>query len=111
MNQSQGSFSIFEFFSVVEKGQFVDEVRLCIIVWGILNARNNFIFHHLMSIIDVLCAWEKFACRCFEIILVEDYQIFTIALPANSQLMLVDGVFVHFDDALREGKVTIRVSN
>lgn len=43
------------------------------------------------------------------VILTKDDKIFTFALPANSKLMLVVGVFFHFDSALREGKATIEV--
>lgn len=43
------------------------------------------------------------------VILAADDWIFTSALPANSQLMLGDDVFVHFDGALREGKGTVGV--
>lgn len=75
-----------------------------------MNARNNFIFHHLVPIVDAVCAWvDKLRVNILGVILVEDDQVLTSALPPNSQWMLANDVFVHFDDVLREGKVTIRV--
>lgn len=41
------------------------------------------------------------------VILAKDNKIFTCALPANSQLMLPNNVFVNFYGALEEGKATI----
>lgn len=52
---------------------------------------------------------DKLRVNVLSVILAKDDWIFTFALPTNSQVMLVDSVFVHFDDALREDKVTIIV--
>lgn len=63
-----------------------------------------------MPIVDAVCVWvDKLLVNVLGVILFEDNHIFTSTLPNNFQWMLADDVLIHFDDVLREGKVTIRV--